>query len=40
MLHYTMRVEGAFTGVLQQLVNNQRVGVVTDMTAVCALGAS
>ncbi len=40
MSHYTMRVEGAFTGVLQQLVSNERVGVVTDMTAVCALGGS
>ncbi len=36
--HYTLRVEGTFTGVLQHLVNNQQASVITDMTTVCKLG--
>ena len=37
MYHYVIKIEGAFTGYLQHLVNNQSAGVVTDMTGVCTL---
>ncbi len=40
MFHYTIKPEGAFTGFLQHLVNNQQVGVITDMTTVCAFGVA
>lgn len=40
MFHYVVKVEGAFTGFLQHLVNNTRSGVTTDMTTVCALDAT
>lgn len=35
--HYVIQAEGAFDGYLQHLVNNTRVGVITDMTTVCSL---
>lgn len=35
--HYIIKAEGAFTGFLQHLVNNQRSGVITDMTTVCEM---
>ncbi len=35
--HYNIRIENAFTGFLQHLVNNQQSGVTTDMTGVCPL---
>ncbi len=37
MFHYDLRLEGTFTGILQHLVNNRRSGVISDMSAVCAL---
>jgi len=40
MGHYVITAEGAFTGFLQHLVDNQRVGVVTDMTTACALSGT
>jgi hypothetical protein len=40
MFHYNLQVESQFSGVLQQLVNNQRAGVVTDMTPICALAGT
>jgi hypothetical protein len=40
MYHYVIKTEGVFTGFLQHLVNNQLVGVITDMTTVCAFGAA
>ena len=39
MYHYNIKLENSFTGMLQHLVNNQRAGLTTDMTAVCALNA-
>ncbi len=35
--HYTMAIENDFIGTLQHLVSNERAGVTTDMTTVCAL---
>ncbi len=35
--HYNIKIENAFTGFLQHLVNNQQSGVTTDMTGVCPL---
>ena len=35
--HYNIRIENAFTGFLQHLVNNQQSGVTTDMSGVCPL---
>ena len=35
--HYVIKAEGAFTGFLQHLVDNKQVGVITDMTTVCAI---
>ena len=35
--HYILKIENAFTGFLQHLVNNQQSGVTTDMTGVCPL---
>ncbi len=40
MYHYNIRVESAFNGYLQQLVNNTQVAVITDMTAQCTLTAT
>ncbi len=37
--HYVIKAEGAFTGYLQQLVNNKSTGVMTDMTTSCSLTA-
>jgi len=37
MYQYALQIEGSFTGYLQHLVNNTQVGVITDMTTVCAL---
>ena len=37
--HYVVSIEGSFRGFLQHLVNNQRAGVITDMTTSCELGA-
>ena len=37
MFHYVIKAEGAFTGFLQHLVDNQQAGVVTDLTTTCAL---
>ncbi len=34
---YVLKVESAFTGTVQHLVNNQIAGVLTDMTAACPL---
>ncbi|MDX2142904.1 MAG: zinc-dependent metalloprotease family protein [Rhodospirillaceae bacterium] len=36
--HYTVKLEGTFTGSLQHLVNNLGKGVITDMTTVCTYG--
>lgn len=35
--HYNIKIENAFTGFLQHLVNNQLSGVTADMTEVCPL---
>jgi len=40
MGHYVIKVEGAFTGFLQHLVDNQKAGVTTDMSTVCAVEQS
>jgi hypothetical protein len=40
MYHYVISVRGPFTGYLQHLINNQKAGVVSDMTTVCALGST
>ncbi|MDX2145390.1 MAG: DUF4185 domain-containing protein [Rhodospirillaceae bacterium] len=37
--HYVVKADGVFTGFLQHLVDNRQVGVITDMTTVCALAA-
>ena len=37
MLQYVVRTEGTFPGFLQHLVDNQKVGVITDMTTTCRL---
>jgi V8-like Glu-specific endopeptidase len=37
LYHYVIKFETQFTGFLQHLVNNRQSGVITDMTAVCAL---
>ena len=37
MYHYNIKVENGFTGMLQHLVNNKTAGLLTDMTATCAL---
>ncbi len=34
--HWTMKIENTFVGHLQHLVNNSKVGVVTDMTTQCS----
>jgi len=36
--HYNIKTENAFTGYLQHVMNNQQVGVRTDMTTMCAIG--
>lgn len=38
--HYVVKVEGAFTGFLQHLVDNVQAGVTTDMSAACAMEGS
>jgi hypothetical protein len=40
MGHWVMKIENDFTGALQQVVANQRPGVITDMTTVCALNGA
>lgn len=35
--HYVLKIDNAFTGFLQHLVNNQQSGVTIDMTGVCPL---
>ena len=40
LLHYSVKVTSALTGYIQHLVNNTQPGVITDMSTVCALGAS
>ncbi len=37
MYHYVITLENSFPGYIQHLVNNEAAGVITDMTAVCAL---
>lgn len=37
--HYVIKAESEFTGFLQHLINNQRAGTITDVTAMCAFGA-
>lgn len=37
MIHYVVKLEGAFTGYLQHRLTNIQAGVVTDMTTACAL---
>src|SRR3954464_12477162 len=37
LYHYVIKITNQFTGFLQHLVNNSQSGVITDMTAVCAL---
>jgi len=37
MSHYVVRADAPFTGFLQHLVNNQRSGVITDMTTICGM---
>ncbi|MGE4063042.1 MAG: hypothetical protein AB7E79_06710 [Rhodospirillaceae bacterium] len=39
MAHWVLKIENDFSGSLQQLIGNTRAGVITDMTAVCDLGA-
>jgi hypothetical protein len=34
--HYVIKLEGSFTGFLQHLVNNTKLGVITDMTTACS----
>jgi hypothetical protein len=34
--HWTMKIENSFVGELQHLVNNSKVGVITDMTTQCS----
>ena len=35
--HYVVKAESTFTGFIQHLVYNQKVGVTTDMTTACSL---
>ncbi|MDX1926805.1 MAG: trypsin-like serine protease [Pirellulaceae bacterium] len=35
--HYVVKAETSFTGFMQHLVNNGRVGVITDMTPLCSM---
>ncbi len=38
--HYVLKLEGGFTGFLQHLVNNTKLGVITDMTTACNFNGS
>lgn len=40
MYHYVVKAEVPFTGYLQNLVNNTKVGVITDMTTSCSLNGA
>ncbi len=40
MFHYVIKTESAFTGFLQNLVNNIAASAITDMTTTCSLVAS
>jgi hypothetical protein len=40
MYHYVVKAEAPFTGYLQNLVNNTKVGVITDMTTSCSLNGA
>lgn len=37
MYHYNVKLDNAFTGTMQHLVNNQAAGLITDMTTACPL---
>lgn len=37
MYHYNVKLDSAFTGTLQHLVNNKAAGLITDMTTACPL---
>jgi hypothetical protein len=37
MYHYNIKLDTAFTGTLQHLVNNKAAGLITDMTTACPL---
>ena len=38
IFHYNIKIENSFGGFMQHVMNNQSVGVRTDMTTVCAIG--
>jgi cysteinyl-tRNA synthetase len=40
MYHYVVKAETPFAGYLQNLVNNTKVGVITDMTTSCSLNGA
>jgi hypothetical protein len=40
MYHYVIKLENSFPGYLQHLVNNTKLGVVTDMTTSCSFGGA
>jgi hypothetical protein len=40
LYHYNVKIENAFTGLLQHLVNNNGIGLTVDMTTVCNLARS
>ena len=37
MFHYNVKLDNAFTGMMQHLVNNRAAGLLTDMTTACPL---
>ncbi len=37
MYHYNVKLDNAFTGMIQHLVNNRTAGLLTDMTTACPL---
>lgn len=37
MYHYNVKLDNAFTGTMQHLVNNKSAGLITDMTTACPL---
>jgi hypothetical protein len=39
-LHYVITVQDSFTGYLQHRVNNQKAGVITDMSTACTFSAT
>jgi hypothetical protein len=40
MYHYVVKIEGAFAGFLQHLIDNRRAGVTADMTTTCAMNTT